>query len=743
MWSVRARSNPLSGSVLLSVVVITCLVPFAFAQTAEAWQTDWEKFLDELAPYFQRGDGTVSIIRRFENSEVNWEGTFIGISGTSNNLVDVRMNPRNMFCCGSGGSSYPIAFRVSMEQLDVTPWRAVTPGTRVRFRTRWYLFIPTSTALREFIVVARGGELAPTPPPVPTVLRVVNGASFGSEISSRSWITIQGSNLAGTSRTWQSADFQGNRLPTSLDGVSVRVNNQDAPVYFISPGQINALAPSDSTVGPVSVTVTNPAGTSTPFSATLQRYAPAFFMFDVDNRRYVAAVHTDGTFVGRPGLFGSSIASRPAKPGDRVLLFGTGFGPTNPEVPTNEVFSGAAPLADLSQFSVQVGRTQARVDFVGLVGLGLYQINLVIPEGVAAGDAALTAELSGQRTQSAFLALQGSGSGPPFTVTPTSLRFEYSDLLPPIQTLQVTSIGEPIDFTVTKTMPWAFVEPAVGKTPAALRVSTSTFLPLEFAKAGTYSGTITLQPAGGQSPLLVPVTLVVIVRTPSITSVTPQSLLPGEARDITFTGANMRSVHTVEFLPAAGITVQNIRKTDSTVTAFVAVQSNATLGTRQVALIGLGLESRSSPVAFSIAAPPPPASPPTISNATGTSVQSGPAGPGGTVSNTFTLDFQDSDADVVFTGVAQSSAKVRIELIFPNLRFTCFEELTGAFLHKPGERSGRISHTYSFTRGGSNPSVVSTDGSPTIPVSFTLFDAAGRASNTITARTVRWTLNCQ
>ncbi|HYM09581.1 MAG TPA: choice-of-anchor D domain-containing protein, partial [Bryobacterales bacterium] len=184
---------------------------------------------------------------------------------------------------------------------------------------------------------------------------VMNAASSQAGISSGSWITIYGDRLSGTTRIWGSADFTGNKLPAALDGVSVQVNGKPAAVYFISPAQINALAPSDSTLGPVNVTVTNPQGTSAAAAATLQVYSPAFFLFDPQNRRYLAAEHSNGKLLGKPGLFGSAVSTLPAKPGEIISLFGTGFGPTNPPEPADELFQGAAPLADPGQLTIQIG----------------------------------------------------------------------------------------------------------------------------------------------------------------------------------------------------------------------------------------------------------------------------------------------------------------------------------------------------------------------------------------------------
>ena len=89
---------------------------------------------------------------------------------------------------------------------------------------------------------------------------VVNGASFAQGIEPGSWVTIQGQNLSSTTRAWTGADFA-NGTPTSLDGVSVSIGGQPAYVYYISPTQVNVIAP-DVTSGSATVTVTNSGGTT-------------------------------------------------------------------------------------------------------------------------------------------------------------------------------------------------------------------------------------------------------------------------------------------------------------------------------------------------------------------------------------------------------------------------------------------------------------------------------------------------
>jgi len=233
---------------------------------------------------------------------------------------------------------------------------------------------------------------------------VVNGASFQPGIASGSWITVFGANLAAGTRTWRSDEIVGGKLPTQLDGVSVTVNNKPAAVYFISPAQLNVQAPADDSVGPVQVQVTTPQGTSNAVAAQMQKFAPGFFLFDAENRKYLAAVHSDGTLLGKPNLF-QGLTTRPAQPGEVVLLFGTGFGPTTPPVPAGQVFNGAVPLAN--QVTVRISGVTAEVLFAGLSGAGLDQLNVRIPATAADGDASVVAEVGGVQTQDgAFVTIQ-------------------------------------------------------------------------------------------------------------------------------------------------------------------------------------------------------------------------------------------------------------------------------------------------------------------------------------------------
>ena len=236
---------------------------------------------------------------------------------------------------------------------------------------------------------------------VPVVSSVVNGANFLPGIQAGSWTTINGSNLANSTRTWNSTtEIVSGKLPSTLDGVSVTINNKAAVVYYISPTQLDVLGADDSSIGPVEVKVSFGGNVSNAAASQLQKYSPAFFMFDPQSRKYIAAeiARSDGgvDFLGPALLFGSALTTRPVKPGEVMLLYGTGFGPTNPAVPTDQLYTGAAPTTD--PVTLTVGGVGAKVQFAGISGNGLYQLNVVVPN-LGDGDHEVIATVGGISSQ--------------------------------------------------------------------------------------------------------------------------------------------------------------------------------------------------------------------------------------------------------------------------------------------------------------------------------------------------------
>ena len=226
----------------------------------------------------------------------------------------------------------------------------------------------------------------------PIITGVVNGASFLPGFESGSWVTIQGSNLSNTNpgRIWTSSEIVNGALPTSLDHTSVKIDGKAAYVYYISPTQLNVQAPDDSNSGSVSVVVTNNGQQSAPFSAQLSTYSPAFFLYP--GTSYAIATHLDYSLVGNPGAIAGTVA---AHPGDVLILWATGFGPTSPATAAGVEVTGAPAVATAP--TVTVGGVQ--VTFISAVlspgSAGLYQVAIQLPASLPTGVAAIQATVSG------------------------------------------------------------------------------------------------------------------------------------------------------------------------------------------------------------------------------------------------------------------------------------------------------------------------------------------------------------
>jgi uncharacterized protein (TIGR03437 family) len=224
-----------------------------------------------------------------------------------------------------------------------------------------------------------GGVRSNPNPPVISPGGIVSSASFATEapLAPGSIIAIFGSHLADGAIAAQALP-----LPSQLGQTQVIVAGQSMPLFFVSDSQINAMLPYDIPVNrPYQVIVQRGTSTTIPETITLAAAGPAVFT-------------RDQTGIG-PGLvfdarFRSIDATNPAAAGDAIVIYTTGLGDVTPAIPAG----APAPLDALSPTSspatVTIGGVDApQVLFAGLAPgfIGLYQVNVVVPAGVAPGDA--------------------------------------------------------------------------------------------------------------------------------------------------------------------------------------------------------------------------------------------------------------------------------------------------------------------------------------------------------------------
>jgi len=198
--------------------------------------------------------------------------------------------------------------------------------------------------------------------------------------------SIYGSNLAAAPLQAGSVP-----LPTTLGGASVTIDGRPAFVGFISQHQINVQAPDDMAQGPVAVVVTNNGSASAPATAQLQPYAPGLFQWGATN--YATATrYADGALVASPSAVPGSVS---AKPGDTLILWGTGFGPTQPATRSGQLITAASPAESMP--AVTVGGVSVNVIGATITPgtVGVYQIEIQLPQSIGLGDQPVVASIGG------------------------------------------------------------------------------------------------------------------------------------------------------------------------------------------------------------------------------------------------------------------------------------------------------------------------------------------------------------
>lgn len=179
-------------------------------------------------------------------------------------------------------------------------------------------------------------------------------------------------------------------LPAELGGTRALVNNQPAPLYYSSYGQVNIQVPYETPEGEAVVRVERDGQRSNPVAVTVASVAPRILRLGIGD--YGIVVNQDGTFPMRPT---AGIASRPARPGEALVIYAIDLGPTVPAATSGAAAPSAEPLARVVPTPVVLfggglfgGGVPVDALFAGLTPgfVGLYQINVVVPEEAPRGE---------------------------------------------------------------------------------------------------------------------------------------------------------------------------------------------------------------------------------------------------------------------------------------------------------------------------------------------------------------------
>jgi uncharacterized protein (TIGR03437 family) len=266
-----------------------------------------------------------------------------------------------------------------------------------------YTVVVTATDSANFATRSYPLKINPSAIVLPTIVGISTVAGASTIVAPNTYVSIYGSDFAaaGFSTDWGKAIVNG-QLPTTLGGVSVTFGGTPVYVQYVSAGQVNVLLPNLG-LGPMQVVVTNGAGASTGFTTTVQQYSPGFLPWP--NGQPVAT-HIDYSIAAGPGTFPGT-NTIPAAPGETIVLWCSGFGPTTPAYPVGTAVPTTGTYVTTSNVTVSINSGPATVynNTAALAGgyAGLYQIGVTVPTGLANGSYTITATINGATTPVATL----------------------------------------------------------------------------------------------------------------------------------------------------------------------------------------------------------------------------------------------------------------------------------------------------------------------------------------------------
>lgn len=229
---------------------------------------------------------------------------------------------------------------------------------------------------------------------------ILNSASWTSTMAAGSIASIFGNNL-GTSLSAGSYPL----LP-ALWFTSVKAGGQYAPLFMTSCTQLNVQIPWEDAGQTQVAIVASVAGLfSLPQNANLAPFAPGIFTMNQSGSGQGAVeIASTGQLAALPGTGG-----RPVAQGEYVVIYGTGLGAVSNQ-PATGAAASAVPLSfTTTSPTVTIGGISAKVTFSGLAPgfVGLYQVNALVPAGVAPGVAtSLILSIGGVQSNTVTIATQ-------------------------------------------------------------------------------------------------------------------------------------------------------------------------------------------------------------------------------------------------------------------------------------------------------------------------------------------------
>lgn len=214
----------------------------------------------------------------------------------------------------------------------------------------------------------------------------LNGASFapvGSPIAPGQFLALFGTGLGPANPVVASAPF-----PNTLGGVTVTIQDRPAPIYFVSANQMSVLVPFATSGTSAEIVVRNGTQESNRVTVPVSRTSPGIYSQPQNGIGPGAVLKSD---------FSLLTSANPARRGDTILIYLTGLGTLDPALRDGVAASTTVLSRVTDSVNVYIGGIKATVSFAGAAPgfAGLYQLNVVVPNGAPVGSAvALAVETS-------------------------------------------------------------------------------------------------------------------------------------------------------------------------------------------------------------------------------------------------------------------------------------------------------------------------------------------------------------
>jgi uncharacterized protein (TIGR03437 family) len=181
-------------------------------------------------------------------------------------------------------------------------------------------------------------------------------------------------------------------LPPTLAGTTLFINGVPAPLFYVSPAQVNFQVPYGVTGASVEILLRTQAGEAAMRFARADG-SPGIFQ----NGGVGSIIHANGTQVSQ---------AAPAQRGEELVLFASGLGEVQPPVASGTAAPSSPSAGTVIAPTVRVAGATAEVRFSGLAPgfVGLYQVNFVVPPD-ASGTVPVSLEIGGITSNSVSMSV--------------------------------------------------------------------------------------------------------------------------------------------------------------------------------------------------------------------------------------------------------------------------------------------------------------------------------------------------